>query len=180
MKKIVWIILTLLLVIFLFLVYQGLFAKANIILTQEGGYTLVGIDHKGPYYTIGDAFEKLKKDVEQLGIKEANYAGMYFDNPDEVVEDSLRSFAAIRVNSDEDRLKLMALPGYKTHLIERGDALVCDMKTNGPIAMIIAVYKAYPAFKTYFTSHTEYTGKVGYTYELYTNDQTRFVFQLKP
>jgi hypothetical protein len=61
--------------------------------------------------------------------------------------------------------------------IERGNALICDMKTHDMVSSIIAIYKAYPAFTAYFVTHPEEAKTIKYTYELYKEDTTRFVFQ---
>jgi hypothetical protein len=51
------------------------------------------------------------------------------------------------------------------------------MKTHDMVSSIIAIYKAYPAFTAYFVTHPEETKTIKYTYELYKEDTTRFVFQ---
>ena len=94
-----------------------------------------------------------------------------------MTEDSLRSFAAVIINNPTDSIKLVSINGYKVVKIERGNALICDMKTHDMVSSIIAIYKAYPAFTAYFVTHPEETKTIKYTYELYKEDTTRFVFQ---
>lgn len=177
MKKILIIVIVLLVAILGFLSYEGIWATANIEKGAEGGYVMMGIEHRGAYYKIGDALKKLQDEVKAAGIENPKFAGIYYDNPDEVAEDSLRSFAAVIISNTPDSAKLMAMKNYKVVEVEKGNALICDMRTPDMISTIIAVYKAYPAFSEYFKSHPEEAKTIKYTYELYKEGSTRFVFQ---
>ena len=73
----------------------------------------------------------------------------------------------------------MAMKNYKVVEVEKGNALICDMRTPDMISTIIAVYKVYPKFSAYFTSNPEDAKSIKYTYELYKEGTTRFVFQYK-
>lgn len=177
MKKTLIVISVIVVVLLAFLSYEGIWATAKIEKAEEGGYVMMGIDHKGAYYKIGDTMKKLQDEVKAAGIENPKFAGMYYDNPDEVAEDSLRSFAAVIVSNAADSAKLMAMKHYKIVEVEKGSALICDMRTPDMISTIIAVYKAYPAFSEYFASKPEEAKTIKYTYELYKKGTTRFVFQ---
>ena len=177
MKKILLLVFIIIIAILGFLSYQGLWASANIEKSEEGGYLMIGMEHRGAYYKISNTMNRLEKEVTEAGIENPNFAGVYYDDPDMVAEDSLRSFAAVIINNPADSAKLVSMKGFKLVNIERGNALICDMKTHGMVSTIIAVYKAYPAFSAYFVTHPEEAKTIKYTYELYKEDTTRFVFQ---
>jgi len=177
MKKTLIIISVIVVVLLAFLSYEGIWTTAKIEKAEEGDYVMMGIDHKGAYYKIGDTMKKLQDEVKAAGIENPKFAGMYYDNPDEVAEDSLRSFAAVIISNPTDSAKLMAMKDYKIVKVEKGNALICDMRTPDMISTIIAVYKAYPAFSDYFASNPEEARSIKYTYELYKEGTTRFVFQ---
>lgn len=179
MKKFLIVIAVLTLAILALLTYEGIWTNAQIIKEQEGGYTFIGIPHRGAYHKIGTTFEKLKADVAAAGIAQANYGAIYYDDPKTVTEDSLRSFAAVVVSSSTDSVKLANLASYQVISIPAGNALVCDLKTPDPLGMIIAVFKAYPAFEKYFEANPEEASSISHTYELYKQNSTRFVFQLQ-
>jgi hypothetical protein len=166
-------------VLLAFLSYEGIWATAKIEKANEGGYVMMGIDHKGAYYKIGDTMKKLQNEVKAAGIKNPKFAGIYYDNPDEVAEDSLRSFAAVIVSNPADSAKLIAMKNYKIVEVEKGNALICDMHTPDMVSTIIAAYKVYPAFSSYFKSNPEDAKYIKHTYELYKEGTTRFVFQYK-
>lgn len=177
MKKLLIILAALIVLLFLGLVYEGLFQKAEIKEASEGGYVLMGIDHKGAYSDIGKVFQSLSEEVKKTGIQEPAFAGVYFDDPGKVKEEDLRSYAAVIVRSADDSLKLCSIPGIHSMNIDKGNAMVCDMKTGDMISVIIATMKAYPAFEAYFKAHPEFTPQIKYVYELYGKGNTRYVFQ---
>jgi hypothetical protein len=179
MKKLLLGMAILVLALLALLTYEGIWTKAQITRAPEGGYTFMGIAHRGAYHKIGTTFEKLKADVAAAGIVQANYGAIYYDDPKTVAEDSLRSFAAVVVSNPADRLKLANLAGFEVVVIPASEALVCDLKTADPLGMIIAVFKAYPAFENYFKTHPEEAARIAHTYELYHPNSTRFVFQLQ-
>lgn len=179
MKKTLLITSAIVIVLIAFISYEGIWATAKIEKAEEGGYVMMGIDHKGSYYKIGDTMKKLQDEVKAAGIENPKFAGIYYDDPDKVAEDSLRSFAAIIISNTADSAKLMAMKNYKVVEVEKGNALICDMRTPDMISTIIAVYKVYPKFSAYFTSNPEDAKSIKYTYELYKEGTTRFVFQYK-
>jgi hypothetical protein len=177
MKKILLITVLIITAILGFLSYEGIWASANIEKSNEGGYLMIGMEHRGAYYKISNTMKRLEKEVTEAGIENPSFAGIYYDDPDKVAKDSLRSFAAVIINNATDSAKLLSMKGYKVVNLERGNALICDMKTQGMVSSIIAIYKAYPAFTAYFVTHPEEAKTIKYTYELYKEDTTRFVFQ---
>ncbi|KZN47584.1 AraC family transcriptional regulator [Pseudoalteromonas luteoviolacea] len=63
--------------------------------------SLIGISHQGDYMKIGQAFEKLSlmAGKAQLLDQHTRYFGIYFDDPDSVAQDNLRSMACISVDT---------------------------------------------------------------------------------
>lgn len=176
MKKFLIILGVLALVLVSFLAYEGIFNKAVAFEGEEGGYQLMGIDHKGAYKNIGNAFEKLRKMTQDAGIKDAKFAGVYFDDPETVKEADLRSFAAVIIQNQADAEKLAKLEGMHPFTIEKGHAVICDMKTWDLVSTIIAITKAYPALGEYAKKHPFKT-QPKHFYELYKEGSTRFVMQ---
>ncbi len=158
------------------LAYEGLFKKAVAFEGEEGGYMLIGIDHKGAYKNIGNVFEKLRTSASAVGLKNPKFAGVYFDDPKTVKEENLRSLAGVIVENDGDAQKLMKIEGARAFAIEKGHAVICDMKTKDFVSMIIAIMKAYPALGEYAEKHPFKTAPKHF-YELYKEDGIRFVMQ---
>jgi hypothetical protein len=77
MKKTLIIISVIVVVLLAFLSYEGIWTTAKIEKAEEGDYVMMGIDHKGAYYKIGDTMKKLQDEVKAAGIENPKFAGMY-------------------------------------------------------------------------------------------------------
>lgn len=177
MKKALIVIAVFLIALAGYLAYEGMFTPATVQTTEEGPYLFMGIEHKGPYQDIMPVFKKLEAQVKEKQIKDAAFAGVYFDDPKTVAEDQLRSLACVVVKSAEDSLLLAGIEGIKVYPIEHGKALVCERNTSNMVSMIISVMKAYPAISKHIETHPELQQGIKHVYELYRGDKTRFVFQ---
>jgi len=144
MKKVLWIVLALVAIVFGFLISQGLYRTVEVEQGEQGGFILVGVDHVGPYMEIGGAFAKVKTQ-----FPDGELAGIYYDNPEFVPEDSLRSFAGVKVSAATEGLEAIAAhPGFRLVEVEKGPALYTEWSGgSGVVSMILGTMKAYPALK---------------------------------
>ena len=53
-------------------------------------------------------------------------AGIYYDNPEFVPEDSLRSFAGVKVSATEGLTAIAAHPGFRLVEVEKGPSLYTE------------------------------------------------------
>jgi len=139
MKKILIALLALVLIAFVYLLTQGLMQHVHVEQRTMPGYRIVGVEHVGPYEKIGDAFERAHKIADENGVN-VHMIGVYFDNPNEVSQDSLRSLAGLIV-SEADSIKMSTLPGLKMLSIPPGNAAVSTFETGGMVSMIIGAMK---------------------------------------
>jgi len=172
MKKILFIVLGLVILILSFLTYNGLFREIHVVEKEVPGYSLMTLDFKGPYHQIGETFERLKSTCEQHNIKQ-DFIGIYFDNPDEVAEEDLRSKACVIVNSG-DSAKLAAL-GCSAYQLPAGSALTVDWHYTNGIEMLIGIFKSYATLGEY-SATLNCRDQVGHVYERYVQDGVEFVF----
>jgi AraC family transcriptional regulator len=77
-------------------------AMFNVTLQSIDGYRLAGIPHTGPYMQISRAFETLYGTLHSRGLARADMRtiGVYFDDPDLVAPEDLRSLACVTVDTD--------------------------------------------------------------------------------
>jgi len=176
MKKLLIISGTLIILVMAFLAYHGAFRRVTVNEEDTSGYSLMGLDHIGPYEQIGQAFEKLRKSAEAKGLKDFRFAGVYFDHPDSVPESELRALAAVIIKNPQDSLLLASIPGCHPYSIEPGRAVTAEIPTSGMISMIIAAMKAYPALNESVVSKGKMP-EIRHVYEIYEEDRTRFVMQ---
>ena len=188
MKKIAIALGAIVLLLLVFLVYNGAFQKLEVVRTKSEKYKLMGLYHQGSYQKIGEVFKKIAVGCEKLGWKDSTTDqitekdrvsfGVYFDNPQEKKEDSLRSFAGVQIFTTEDSLAFMKqFPDAKYYEIQAGNALVVEQNTPNMAAMIIAIMRAYPALHQYLNDHPKEieAAKITQVYEMYVPKKTHFV-----
>lgn len=173
MKKARWIVLALVALVFGFLVSQGLYRTVDVQQGEQGGFILVGVDHVGPYMEIGNAFAEV-----QAKFPDGEFAGIYYDNPERVAEDSLRSFAGVKVSATEGLAALAANPGFRLVEVEKGPAFYTEWSGgSGVVSMILGTMKAYPALKA-ACEETGLCTESSIAFEEYSDAGTRYVMKL--
>ena len=162
-----------------FLYYLGLFSPLTPLEGTEGGYLLGGVYHTGPYEEIGPAFSKVQSMADSMGILTETMVGCYFDNPKEIEADSLHSFVGVVLATGEE----MNTPGnmdygaLSLYAIGKGEAIMVDFPRKNDLSMIIGAIRVYP----FLTKEAEARGfEVGEVYEIYSEDNIRYVFQAFP
>ena len=166
--------------IFITLWSAGAFAEVKIQQGKQGGYLLIGSDHKGAYQNIGPVFSKVKEAQIQNGLDSAMFVGVYYDDPGKVKEADLRSFAGIVVKDSIEGQKLIkANPGFHFVLIPNRKSYFTELKTSGMLSMIIAAIKAYPKLGEAITADRVVPNNEGMAYEEYHEGFTRFIMAVE-
>jgi DNA gyrase inhibitor GyrI len=176
MKKLLIVIALLIFVALTYLANEGLFSNVHIQESDMPGYRVMGIEHRGPYEKIGPAFERMSAIAKEKGL-EPRMIGVYFDNPDMVAEDSLKSLAGMIV-SVEDSLVLASLPELKPLIIPAGHAAISSFETDGMASMVIGAMKSYPKLTAYVAEKNR-GEDVNFVYEVYGEGQTQYVMQFR-
>jgi hypothetical protein len=162
------------------LAYNGAFQKVEIEKGTQGGYWIMGFDHKGSYQEIGPTFNKVRKMVDAEKIDSNLFVGIYFDDPGKVEESKLRSIAGMiikdtaylsRLKPDYPKLRIFSVPKSYSYFTE--------LETKGMISMIIAAVKAYPALGESITKDKAAPNGQGLAFEEYHSGFTRFVMQVE-
>ena len=173
MKKALWVVLALVAVVYAFLISQGLYRTLEVQQGEQGGFILVGVDHVGPYMEIGNAFAEV-----QAQFPDGEFAGIYYDNPERVEEDSLRAFAGVKVSATEGLEAIAVHPGFRLVEVEKGPSLYTDWSGgSGAVSMILGTMKAYPALKA-ACEETGLCTENSIAFEEYSDGGTRYVMKL--
>ena len=167
MKKVLIVLLALIVLGVIYLSTQGLFQSVEVEQRSMPGYRVVGINHVGPYEKIGDAFNQIHKIADEQSVP-VKMIGVYFDNPNEVPAESLRSIAGVIV-SEADSIKLSSLSNLTFLSIPAGEAAVSNFKTGA--------MKSYPKLTEYVESKG-IAKQVNFVYEVYGEGKTEYVMQL--
>ncbi len=174
MKKFLFVILVLSIAVFFYFLSKGAFSHVTVHEEEMPGYSIMALTHSGPYEKIGGSFERIQKIADQQGVP-VKMIGVYFDNPDLVPADSLRSLAGIRVNP-ADSLKMASIEGVAPHVIPPGRAAVVTFETDGMVSMILGAIKSYPALSEYMAASGK-AASITYVYEVYEEGATKYVMQ---
>ena len=166
--------------IFITLWRAGAFADVKVEQGNQGGYLLVGADHKGSYQKIGSVFSKVKEAQIAHKMDSAMFVGVYYDDPGKVEEAKLRSFAGIVVKDSIDGLKLIkSNPDFHFVSIPNRKSYYTELETSGMLSMIIAAVKAYPKLGETISADRVSTNAQGMAFEEYHNGFTRFVMHVE-
>ena len=170
MKKVLWIVLALVAIVYGFLITQGLYRTVEVQQGEQGGFILVGLDHVGSYMEIGNAFAEV-----QAQFPDGEFAGIYYDNPEFVAEDSLRSFAGVKVSATDGLEAIAAHPEFRLVEVEKGPSLYTDWSGgSGTVSIILGTMKAYPALKA-ACEETGLCTEKSIAFEEYSDAGTRYV-----
>jgi len=133
------------LIVGLFIAYRmGAFNKVRLLREQRGPYRIVCLPHTGAYNRIGEKILKvkalLKRPDDQLGLP----CGIYYDNPNEVAEEKLRSKGGYVIKGEvktEAPLEVENIP--------RREALVARFKGHP----VVAAMKICPAMSKWMSEN---------------------------
>lgn len=149
MKKALIIIAVIIAAVVGYAAYLGIFAGITIEEREIGPFTFVYKEHKGPYGETGKVFTEIEKSLKADGIETTRGFGIYFDNPEKVKSEDLRSHVGSvleekymgRVN--ELRKKF----GVKR--FEKSRCVTAEFPIRGFISFWIGPIKVYPKFDEY-------------------------------
>jgi len=135
--------LALLLLIAAVLVHAGLFESVVVADQETGPYTFVYQDHVGSYYKVGPTMDEVYQGLVRMGIETNRGAGIYYDNPQEVPEDKLRSeVGSILEEKDLDKVKEIKKT-FKVREIPRQRSIVVEFPIKNKLSYMIAPAKVY-------------------------------------
>lgn len=147
MKKIFQILgvflLALLLLVAAVLVHAGLFESVEVREQETDSYTLVYQDHVGSYYQVRSPMDEVYQSLLRMGIETYRGAGVYYDNPQEVPEDQLRSEVG-SILEEKDLAQIGQIKKtFKVKEIPRQRAMVTEFPIRNLLSYVIAPAKVY-------------------------------------
>jgi effector-binding domain-containing protein len=151
LKKILIVLLVIIGLGFAFLVYSGLFHDIKFQKGTVGPYYMVYEKHVGDYSKIGSVMDKVYKQLLNEDKIDTNLGfGIYFDDPQSVSKDKLRSVAGCILN-EKDYEKIEKLKAkYKIKLLPSSEGTVTDFPYKNSFSVVIGVLKYYPALMEYY------------------------------
>ncbi len=158
--------------------YLGMFSTVIVKEQKIGPYAYAYEEFTGPYQKTVPVFARVNSKLDAQGIKHREGIGVYFDNPDMVSSDKLRSYCGSIVE-DIDVQKVLSLTEQKLKVgtFPQADCMVVDFPTKSVVSYMIAPMKVYPVLMKYMSGKGY---KARETYEIYDmpNKKTLYVIPI--
>lgn len=154
--KMIWIIgaivVFIVMVMLIILSWYGLFAQVKIKEKNVGPYLLVYKKHIGGYMKVGPIMDKLYYDLkDNYHIETTKGFGLYYDNPQKVVEKQLRSIVGCIIEGKTvgDLNNLSNKYGVKEYPASK--SVVAEFPYKGKISIFLGIFKVYPKLGTFIS-----------------------------
>jgi hypothetical protein len=136
-----------------FLAYYGAFAPVVVSQQHVGPLWLVCEKHVGSYAQVKGPMERMQARLMQRGVSTTSGFGLYFDNPQEVSKEHLRSLVGCIVESEElgliDSLRrdftVLQYPGARS--------LQVSFPFKGGISVFVGMLRVYPILTNYIKNN---------------------------
>lgn len=135
---------------FLFYVYYGGLQKPVIQLAVQGGETVIYEEMSGDYGQSGMVMNKIYTALkDQYKIETFKGFGLYFDNPQKVEKNKLRSEVGCIVEAG-DLGRILATKGaFKNKVLPIKKYMVTEFPYKGQLSVMVSLIKVYPALHRY-------------------------------
>ncbi|MCF8054675.1 MAG: GyrI-like domain-containing protein [Deltaproteobacteria bacterium] len=146
-------VLILLLIVLGVLSYYGLFTSPAIEEKQSGSYLLVYAKHEGDYKQTGKKMDEIYYSLKNVyGIPSTRGFGLYYDDPQVVAKENLRSLVGSIVDDDGQAESTAVKEKYSTKRLDAMPAVIATFPYKGMTSIFIGMLKVYPQLKRYFIS----------------------------
>lgn len=177
MKKTFTIIGLLIVFIFLFIMYSGLFSSIDITEGNVGPYTFIGKEYVGDYRFAGDKLDSITQDLKQREIEFSETYGIYRDNPKKVSANKLRYMVGCIIpDKSNNRIPELERDGYIKQDMGKTHSVIVNFPLKTKLSFIIAVLRVYPALNGYI-KEKQYN-KVP-SLEIYSEDNIQISMEIK-
>ncbi len=139
----------------LFLNYMKFFAKVIISEVEKGAFILIYNEHIGDYKGTAkiqnDIYYSLLNDQK---IETFKGFGIYYDNPQKVAKEKLRSIAGcILEKSDYKQISKLKDSGFLIKEIPKQNYITTEFPFKSNVSIILGIFKIYPQFKKYIETN---------------------------
>lgn len=154
MKYVLGLIGVLFVVLISVLTYYGMFATVTVTEQNIGPLWLVYEKYIGDYKNVGPVMDKIHKDLkEKESLEPSRGFGLYYDNPQEVAKDKLRSLVGcILDEKDLDKIKELQTR-YNVKLYPASQSVVASFPFKGKPSIFVGIFKVYPKIGNFVKVH---------------------------
>jgi len=152
----------------------------NVTVTEKDlpAMEIVYEDFTGPYSKTGKVMDDLYQSLKKDGINPVQGIGLYFDNPENVPQDKLRSKVGSVIPAvSADQLSMLKKK-YKTLTVPAGKYLYSSFPKKNVFSYMVGPMKVYPVIGRYITEKA-ITPKAEYSIEIYDEPNSMIVYAMK-
>jgi effector-binding domain-containing protein len=129
--------------------YKG-FSNVSVQIKEEGGEHLVYREVKGPYSETRVVLSKIMYDLKsQFKIEPNKSFGIYFDDPQKVDKNKLRSEVGCILENVDTLHVFWLKSNFKTKVLPKKNYITAEFPFKGKMSIMIGIMKVYPALKEY-------------------------------
>ncbi len=166
MKYVLIIIAVLVVALFVWLTYSGMFAKVEIKQEKAGGYWLVYEDFVGDYSNAGKITDKVYQELKEMGIETTKGFGIYKDNPQEVAREECHSeLGCILEPIDLDKLDIIK-EKFKVKNFIKQDCITAEFPFKNKMSIMFGIFKVYPKINEYMNANDISQGPIMEVYDI--------------
>ncbi len=149
-KKILIALLVVAVIILGIYAYFGGFTSLDFKITQAGGETIVYKELIGDYGKTGEMMTAISEDlISDYGITTTQNIGIYYDDPELVEKDKLRSDIGCIINiNDQNKLDQLQ-KNYSLKQTPQTEYLITKIPFKGFFSIMVGIFKVYPAMEKY-------------------------------
>lgn len=155
----------------------GFFAPIMVVEQKLGPFTVVYEQHTGDYKQTGKIFEQVQTALAREGVETRKAIGIYFDDPQRVPAEKLRSECGSVLESHYlPKAKYLISQQFKVKVIPPRQSVSADFPIKGAYSYMIGPMKAYPALRKYCA---EKNYQVSLSYEIYDSESRKITYVLQ-
>lgn len=159
-----------------YMMYLGAFKTIKVEIKEGGGEVLVYEEMIGDYSKSAKVMDRIYEDLlNKEKIETYKGFGIYFDNPQVVDKENLRSeLGCILEEKDYDRIEDLANRfNIKTFPVD--NYLTAEMPYYGKMSVFIGIFKVYPAFEKFAIDNN--IGDEGEVMEIYDIPKKKIIYR---
>jgi hypothetical protein len=161
-----------------FLWYMGMFSPVVIAEREMGPYTYVFVEHTGPYSEVAKPMAELEDQIKLEGFNCIDGIGIYYDNPDKVPQEELRSDVGFIISAEDmDKVKNNK-DKFNFENLPEASYLVAEFPIKNNLSYMLGPMRVYPAFDKYIQRKGGVVPEVGVEYYDMTNSKIIFMMPI--
>jgi hypothetical protein len=159
--------------------YMGIFTAPETDVKSAGPFNMVYEDYTGPYNNVGPVFDQVYQNLKKDGLDTKRGIGVYFDNPQTVAAEKLRSQCGSIIEENQMQKFDSIKSKYKFQILPARNSLILTYHVRSTLSFMFLPMVAYSAMEKEINARNLKPG--GVPYELYDmgNNTVQFIIPVE-